>query len=122
MTKKIVKLTETDLINIVKRVISEGGKPTGKLYFAHDDGITQLQGIIGTDGYLYPYGESLDTWKVGPIAKVPYTGDVIVKIDKRGGKEEIWVGKSFNNLGKLEMVPNYAVKTVNHNTIPRPKK
>jgi hypothetical protein len=122
MKKKIVKLTETDLINIVKRVISEGEKSKGKLYFAHDDGITQLQGIIGTDGYLYPFNESLHTWKVGPISKVPYTGNVVVRIDTRGGKEVISVGKNFNSLGKLELTPNFTVKNVNHDSIPKSKK
>lgn len=121
MTKKIIKLTETDLTNIVKRVISENERLTGKLYFAHDNDITELQGTIGPDGYLYPYGEDLMTWKVGPIAKVPYTGKVMVRIDKRGGKETIWVGPNFNKLGKLELVPNYTVKTVDYKSIPKTK-
>jgi hypothetical protein len=119
--KKIIRLTENDLTNIVKRVIEEQTKQKGKFYFAHDNDITTLQGIIGTDGYLYPYNESKETWKVGPIAKVPYTGNVMISIDTRGGKEKVKVGKSFDNLGNLELVPNFTVKSVNYNQIPKPK-
>jgi hypothetical protein len=122
MAKKIIKLTENDLTKIVKRVISEIETPKRKLYFALKDNVTQLQGIIGTDGYLYPFNESLNTWKVGPIAKVPYTGNVVVRIDTRGGKEVISVGKNFNSLGKLELTPNFTVKNVNHDSIPKSKK
>lgn len=90
-----------------------------KLYFAFDNDETNFQGIIGSDGYLYPYAEDFTTWKVGPIAKVPYTGDVLVVIDKRNGKEIIKVGKSFSKVGVLEMVPNYTVKTIQYNQIPK---
>ena len=95
-------------------------KRKGKLFFAFDNDTTDFQGFICSDGYLYPYAEDFTTWKVGPIAKVPYTGSVLVTIDKRNGKEIIMVGnKGFSNLGKLEMDPNYTVKTVNYNTIPK---
>lgn len=95
-------------------------KKKGKLYFAFDNDTTDFQGIIGSDGYLYPYAEDFTTWKVGPISKVPYTGSVVVKIDKRNGKEDILVSnKGFSNLGKLEMDPNYTVKTVDYKSIPK---
>lgn len=122
MANKVIKLTENDLTNIVKRVIEEQTKQKRKFIFAHENDITTLQGIIGTDGYLYPYTESQETWKVGPIAKVPYTGNVIVRIDTRGGKETVKVGKSFDNLGNLELVPNFTVKSVNFSQIPQPRK
>jgi hypothetical protein len=91
----------------------------GKLFFAFDNDNTDFQGFIGSDGYLYPYGEDLSTWKVGPILKVPYTGRVAVTIDKRNGKEVIMIGKDFNSLSKLEMDPNYTVKTVDYKSIPK---
>lgn len=94
-------------------------KTKDKLYFAFDNDETNFQGIIGSDGYLYPYAEDFTTWKVGPIAKVPYTGDVLVVIDKRNGKEMIKVGKSFSKVGVLEMAPNYTVKTIQYNQIPK---
>lgn len=121
MKNRVIRLTENDLTNIVKRVIEEQTKQKRKFYFAFENDITTLQGIIGTDGYLYPYDETLETWKVGPIAKVPYTGNVIVRIDTRGGKETVKVGKSFDKLGNLELAPNFTVKSVNHNQIPKPK-
>jgi hypothetical protein len=137
--KKIIKLTEDDLTRIIRRVISEQseydtnldnsikgtsgptGKPTGKLFFAFNNGITEFPGIIGSDGYLYPRDESSYTWKVGPIAKVPYTGEVAIRIDKRNGKEVIWVGRNYQNMGKLELVPNYTVKDVGKNGGPKTK-
>ena len=53
-------------------------KRKGKLFFAFDNDTTDFQGFICSDGYLYPYAEDFTTWKVGPIAKVPYTGSVLV--------------------------------------------
>jgi hypothetical protein len=120
MEKKVVKLTEGDLMNIVKRVISEQ-KTKGKLFFAFDNENTDFQGTIGSDGYLYPYAEDLTTWKIGPILKVPYTGPVVVRIDKRKNNEVILVGPNFNKLSKLELVPNYTVKKVDYNSIPKSK-
>jgi hypothetical protein len=100
-------------------VISEQ-KMKGKLYFAFDNDTTDFQGFIGSDGYLYPYAEDFTAWKVGPIAKVPYTGQVVVRIDKRNGKESIMVSnRGFGNLGKLEMDPNYTVTKVNYDKIPK---
>jgi hypothetical protein len=120
MKKKIIKLTEQDLMNIVKRVISEQ-KTKGKLFFAIDNDITNFSGFIGSDGYLYPYTEELLTWKIGPIAKVPYTGSVRIRIDKRKDNEVILVGRNSNNFSKLELAPNYTVKKVNYNSIPKAK-
>ena len=91
----------------------------GKLFFAFDNDDTDFQGFIGADGYLYPYSEDLSTWKIGPISKVPYTGRVAVTISKRNGKEVIMIGKDFNSLSKLEMDPNYTVKTVDYKSIPK---
>lgn len=116
MGKKIIRLTEGDLMNIVKRVISE---QKGKLFFAFDNGKTDFQGIIGKDGYLYPYTENFEAWKVGPINRVPYTGPVFVTIDKRNGKEVIMVSNKNSGLSRLEMTPNYTVKKVNYNSIPK---
>lgn len=101
-------------------VISEQ-KAKGKLYFAFDNDVTDFQGVIGPDGYLYPYAEDYDTWKVGPIAKVPYTGGVIVRIDKRNGKEIVKVGKDFNSMGNLELDPNYTVTNYDYDKIPKRK-
>ena len=116
MGKKIIRLTEGDLMSIVKRVISE---QKGKLFFAFDGDKTDFQGIIGKDGYLYPYTDTFETWKIGPISKVPYTGPVFVRIDKRNGKEIIMVANKNSDLNRLEMAPNYTVKKVNYNTIPK---
>jgi len=91
----------------------------GKLFFAFDNDDTDFQGFIGSGGYLYPYAEDYSTWKIGPISKVPYTGRVAVTIDKRNGKEVIMIGKDFNSLSKLEMDPNYTVKTVDYKSIPK---
>jgi hypothetical protein len=116
MGKKIIRLTEGDLMSIVKRVISEQKE---KLFFALDDDITQFAGIIGKDGYLYPYTDTFQAWKIGPISKVPYTGYAIVRIDKRNGKEIIMVSNKNSDSKQLEMVPNYTVKKVNYNSIPK---
>ena len=103
-------------MSIVNRVISEQKE---KLFFALDDDITQFAGIIGKDGYLYPYTDTFETWKIGPISKVPYTGPVFVRIDKRNGKEIIMVSNKNSDSKQLEMVPNYTVKKVNYNSIPK---
>jgi hypothetical protein len=116
MGKKIIRLTEGDLMNIVNRVISE---QKGKLFFAFDNGKTNFQGIIGKDGYLYPYNEEFETWKVGPISRVPYTGPVFVTVDKRGGKEVIMVSNKNSGLSRLEMAPNYTAKKVPYQKIPK---
>ena len=91
----------------------------GKLYFGFDDQTTDFEGVIGKDGYLYPYTEMRKTWKVGPIAKVPFVGQTYVEIVKRGDKEEIYVTGKSGNRGKLEMTPNYIVKEVDYDSIPR---
>ena len=57
----------------------------------------------------------------GPISKVPYTGSVVVRIDKRKNNEVILVGPNFNKLSKLELVPNYTVKRVDYKSIPKSK-
>jgi hypothetical protein len=116
MEKKIIRLTENDLRNIVKRVISE---QKGKIFFAFDNDKTDFQGIIGKDGYLYPFTDTFETWKIGPISKVPYTGPVFVRIDKRNGKEIIMVANKNSDLNRLEMAPNYTVKKVNYSSIPK---
>lgn len=91
-----------------------------KLFFAFDDDITDYQGYIGRDGYLYPYTEMEDTWKVGPIAKVPYVGPTFVRIDKRNGKEEIYISKkNAEELARLELSPNYKVIEVQYSDIPK---
>ena len=91
-----------------------------KIFFAFDDDITDYSGIIGRDGYLYPYTEMQDTWKIGPISKVPYVGTTFVRIDKRNGKEEIYISKkNSEDLAKLELSPNYTVTEVNYSDIPK---
>ena len=100
-----------------RQYLSEQSK--GKLYFAFDDHTTDFEGVIGRDGYIYPYTEMRDTWKIGPIAKVPFVGQTYVEIVKRGDKEEIYVTSKSGNRGKLEMAPNYTVKEVNYDSIPR---
>ena len=102
-----------------KQYLSEQDK--GKLYFAFDNDTTSFQGEIGTDGYLYPYTEMFETWKIGPIAKVPYVGSTYVEIVKKGDKEEIYVSGKSGNRGKLEMDPNYTVEEVEYESIPRKK-
>lgn len=91
-----------------------------KIFFAFDDDITDYSGIIGRDGYLYPYTEMQDTWKIGPISKVPYVGTTFVRIDKRNGKEDIYISKkNSEDLVKLELSPNYTVTEVNYSDIPK---
>ena len=61
-----------------------------------------------------------DTWKVGPIAKVPYVGPTFVRIDKRNGKEEIYISKkNAEELARLELSPNYKVVEVQYSDIPK---
>ena len=113
-------LTETQLKKLIDGMISEEVTTNGKLHFAFDGEVTDFQGVIGKDGYLYPYTEMFETWKVGPISKVPYTGDVFVQIDKRGGKEVIYViGGKSSQRGKLEMNPNFTVEEVDYKSIPK---
>ena len=91
----------------------------GKLFFAFDNDTTDFEGVIGKDGFLYPYTETMETWKVGPIAKVPFVGQTYVEIVKKGDNEEIYVTGKSGNRGKLEMSPNFTVKKVNYDSIPR---
>jgi hypothetical protein len=99
-----------------RQYLSEQSK--GKLTFAFDNHTTAFEGVIGKDGFLYPYTEMRETWKVGPIAKVPFVGQTYVEIVKNGNKEEIYVTKSGNR-GKLEMKPDYTVEEVKYESIPR---
>lgn len=113
--------TETQLKKLMDNVLNEEMSGNGgKLYFAFDNDVTDFEGVIGKDGFLYPYTEMFETWKVGPISKVPYVGQVFVQIDKRGGKETIYVtGGKNNTRGKLELDPNFTVKKVDYKSIPR---
>ena len=101
-----------------KQYLSE--QKNDKINFAFDDDITDYQGYIGRDGYLYPYTEMQDTWKIGPIAKVPYVGNTFVRIDKRNGREDVYVSvKNSEELAKLDLTPNFKVVEVNFKDIPR---
>lgn len=111
--------TESQLKRLIDGVISEQTESKGKLYFAFDNDVTDFEAVIGKDGYIYPYTEMFETWKVGPIARVPFVGQTIVNIDKRNGKEDIYVTGKSGNRGKLEMNPNYTVKQVKYESIPR---
>ena len=157
--KKTIKLTESDLTNLIKRVVKENkygeeqfsekidelnvelhnyykysqnfiNEITNKLNFLtdeitnsnlSDDDKEVLYNDLDDyeDGYLYPYTDTFQAWKIGPISKVPYTGYAIVRIDKRNGKEIIMVSNKNSDSKQLEMVPNYTVKKVNYNSIPK---
>lgn len=108
--------TESQLKRLLDGVISE---QSGKLNLAFDNDVTNFEGVIGKDGYLYPYTEMRKTWKIGPISKVPFVGQTYVEIVKKGGKEEIYVTGKSGNRGRLEMDPNYTVEKVDYKSIPR---
>lgn len=116
--KRVIKLTEGDLQRIVERVISEGD--SGKFRpLATNNSEFMYEGVIGKDGYLYPYTESLETYKIGPIAKVPYQGGVRVYINTKGDKPRVYVGRTNVEKNLLELVPNYTVTKVDYYSIPR---
>lgn len=105
--------TESQVKGILNSLIKEeemGTQPKCKFDFGFDNQITNFQGLIHRDGYLYVYTENFDAWKVGPISKVPKIGPVFVEVDRRDGREIIRIGE---HKGVLEFSPNCTVEQLN---------
>jgi hypothetical protein len=103
--KKVVRLTENDLANIVKRVISEQKKQS-KFPFAFDDGVTRVEGEITKDGYLKVMTETRK-FKIGPIESVPFVGVASIQIEKGQGFEKVFVAGKSGKFGELKFKPNF---------------
>jgi hypothetical protein len=104
--KKVVRLTENDLANIVKRVISEQ-KTQSKFPFAFDNAVTRVQGEITKDGYLKVMTETGRKFKIGPIESVPFVGPATIKVTKGKGFEKVEVAGRSGIFGELKFKPNF---------------
>jgi hypothetical protein len=58
--KKIVKLTESDLVRIVKKVISENALPKFDYIFRRTDGVNEP--TVAQDLYFISNGSGFDVW------------------------------------------------------------
>lgn len=111
--KKVVRLTETDLVRIVKRVINEQdrgfGDPKsneGGTEFEHFYNIVKPQLI--KNGFKFDYNEPLK--KYGKENSLNYGGHEGVNVlwDRINGKYFVWVG---NNQGMKEFKLGGGVNT-----------
>lgn len=98
--KKVVRLTESDLIRIVKRVISENSIPTYDYIFARNDGYTDS--TPAQKLYFISNGDSFDVWaeeytKDGSKGRIINTGRKLPKIDELGVTYNMASGKFKNN-------------------------
>lgn len=110
--KKTIRLSETDLTNIVRKVIMEQQKTQSKFPFAFDNHTTDFEGEITRDGYLTIRTEMGHEYKVGPIDGVPFVGGTFVQVEKKNGVEKIFI---FGNSGKkreLKLKPNFVSKKI----------
>ncbi len=109
--KKVIRLTESDLTELVKRVISEQ-QSQSKFPFAFDNSTTNFQGEITKDGFLTIKTEMGHEYKIGPIEGVPFVGGASVKIKKGQGVEKVFVAGKSGNLGELKFKPNFTTKQI----------
>ncbi len=109
--KKIVRLTENDLANIIKRVISEQ-QSQSKFPFAFDDKKTSFEGEITKDGYLKVKTEMGHEYKIGPIEGVPFVGGANIQIEKGQGFEKVFVAGKSGKFGELKFKPNFTTRKI----------
>jgi hypothetical protein len=85
--KKIIKLTESDLVRIVKKVISENALPKFDYIFRRNDGVNEP--TVAQDLYFISNGSGFDVWmkeykKDGSIGRVVDTGKTLPTLDDLG--------------------------------------
>ena len=110
--KKIIRLTESDLVRIVKRVISENTLPTFDYIFTRNDGVNEP--TPGQKLYFISNGEKFDVWMeeltkdgskgriINTGMKVPTLDELGVVYDENGGLfKNNEAGKLGNNVAKL---------------------
>lgn len=106
MMKNTIRLTESDLEKIIKRVIKEQ-QSQSKFPFAFDNKTTRFEGEIGKDGYLIIRTEMGRVYKVGPIDGVPFVGGTAIDIEKNKGIEKVYIFGKSGVKRELKFKPNY---------------
>jgi hypothetical protein len=111
---KVVKLTESDLTRIVKRIIQEQSFPKQsftktKFPFAFDNNTTPFSGEI-KDGYLFITTEMGHEFQVGPLEKEQFKGGVYVQIVKDKNGEKVFVTDNKHVKKELKFQPNFTTK------------
>jgi hypothetical protein len=101
--------TESQIKKVIDGVINEQVVKTDKFSFAFDNDTTNLEGVIKNDKFLYASTETPNTYKIGPIAQVPFVGQCAVDIIKKNGVATIMVYNTKGQGGKLQLVPNFTV-------------
>jgi hypothetical protein len=109
--KKVVRLTENDLANIIKKVISEQ-QSQSKFPFAFDNKTTSFGGEITKDGYLIVKTEMGHEYKIGPIEGVPFVGGANIQIRKGQGVEKVFVAGKSGKSGELKFKPNFTTRKI----------
>lgn len=110
--KKVIKLTESDLNKIVKKVLSEQIKTKSKFPFAFEDGTTDFEGEITRDGYLTVRTEMGHEYKVGPIEGVPFVGGTLVQVEKKNGVEKLFIFGKSGVKRELKFKPNFTSRKI----------
>jgi len=87
LMKKVIKLTESDLVRIVRKVISENALPTFDYIFRRNDGVNEP--TVAEELYFISNGDSFDVWmkeykKDGSIGRVVDTGKQLPTLDELG--------------------------------------
>ena len=110
--KKIIKLTESDLEKIIKKVMSEQTLPQAKFTFAFENSTTDFEGEITKDGFLLIETEMGQKFKVGPIDGVPFVGDTLVQVERGKGVEKIYIFGKSRLKRELKFKPNFTIKKI----------
>lgn len=101
--------TESQIKKVIDGVINEEANMGDKFPFAFDNTTTNLEGQIKNDKFLYASTENGSTYKIGPIAQVPFVGSCAVDIIKNNGVATIMVYNNKRQGGKLLLAPNFTV-------------
>lgn len=85
--KKVIKLTESDLVRIVRKVISENALPTFDYIFKRNDGVNEP--TLGEELYFISNGGGFDVWMKeyktdGTLGRVINTGKKLPTMDELG--------------------------------------
>jgi hypothetical protein len=97
----------------VSNQVNEGfGLNMDKFPFVFNDGTpTYFTGEIKRDGYLYATSETPNTYKIGPLTKVPFVGQCGVKMVKVNGKTTVTV-QTNKTEGTVQFVPNFTSEKI----------
>ena len=104
--------TESQIKKVIDGVINEDTTMGDKFPFAFDNSTTNLEGEIRNDKFLYASTETGNTYKIGPVAQVPFIGQCAVDIIKKNGIATIMVYNNKRQGGKLLLVPNFTVSKI----------